>query len=119
MDTKEVASELVALCNAGRNADAVERLYAHDIVSIETNEPMKETRGIDGVRGKNQWWVENHEVHSGVTRGPWVNGDQFITENTYDITFKPNGKRSTMNETAVYTVRDGKIVHEAFFNPLS
>ena len=58
------------------------------------------------------------EIHSGVTRGPWVNGDQFVTENTYDITFKPTSKRNTMNETAVYTVRDGKIVHEAFFLPL-
>ncbi len=119
MDTKEIASELVALCNAGRNSDALDRLYASDVVSMEANEPMRETRGIDGVRAKTAWWVDNHDMHSGVARGPWVNGDQFVVEFTYDITFKPTGKRSTMNETAVYTVRDGKIVHEAFFMPLS
>lgn len=117
MNTTEIAKDLVALCNAGENMIAVERHYSPNIVSREMNEPMKEVHGIDGVRGKAQWWFENHEVHARQTRGPWVNDDHFAVEHTYDITFKPTGVRSTMNEVAVYTVRDGKIAEERFFGP--
>jgi multidrug efflux pump subunit AcrB len=34
---------------------------------------------------------------------------------TLDVTFKPTGKRNAMEEMALYTVNDGKIVHEQFF----
>jgi ketosteroid isomerase-like protein len=44
-----------------------------------------------------------------------VNGDSFIVEHTYDITFKPTGVRRVMNETALYEVKDGKIAKETFF----
>jgi len=114
MDTKDIATELLALCNAGKNMDAINKFYGDNIVSIEVNDPMRETHGIDAVRGKSAWWLDNHEVHSHSARGPWVNGDQFALEFTYDITFKPTGARSTMNEIAVYTVAGEKIVHEKF-----
>ncbi len=115
MNTKDIGTRLVELCNASENTTALDTLYADNIVSIEVSDPMRETHGIEGVRGKSAWWVENHEVHSHVTRGPWVNGDSFIVEHTYDITFKPTGNRTTMNETALHTVQDGKIVREEFF----
>ena len=118
METKDVAAKLVALCNAGQNMVAMDTLYAPDIVSIEagdTSNPMSKVAGLDAVKGKGQWWYENHEVHSGATRGPWVNGDNFIVEHTYDITFKPTGVRRVMNETALYEMRDGKIAKETFF----
>jgi hypothetical protein len=28
-------------------------------------------KGIDAIRKKNQWWVENHEIHGGDALGPW------------------------------------------------
>ena len=117
MDTKEIATELVALCNAGQNMTVMEKYYSPDIISHEVNEPMKTTRGIEGVKGKAVWWFENHDVHSGLTRGPWINGDTFVVEHTYDLTFKSTGARSTMNETAIYRVEDGKIVEEQFLSP--
>ena len=43
------------------------------------------------------------------------NGDEFAVEFTYDITFTPTGKRSTMNEIARYIVRDGKIAQDKFY----
>jgi ketosteroid isomerase-like protein len=118
MDTKEIAAKLVELCNAGQNMTAVETLYADNIVSTEAGpatDAMHEVTGIEAVKGKGHWWYENHEVHSGASRGPWVNGDSFVVEHTYDITFKPTGVRRTMNETALYEVRDGKIAKETFF----
>jgi hypothetical protein len=118
METKEIAEKLVELCNAGQNMTAIETLYAPSIVSLEAGsvtDAMHEVTGIDAVKGKGNWWFENHEVHSGATRGPWVNGDSFIVEHTFDITFKPTGVRSVMNETALYEVKDGKIAKETFF----
>jgi hypothetical protein len=35
--TAAVAQELVALCRAGRNLDAVEKLYSPKIVSVESS----------------------------------------------------------------------------------
>ena len=117
MTTQEVADTLVKLCSNGQFEEAMKTLYSPDIVSHEVNEPMKVTRGIEAVKGKGNWWYENHEVHSGVTRGPWINGDTFVVEHSYDITFKPTGARNLMNETAIYRVEGGKIVEEHFLSP--
>jgi hypothetical protein len=121
MDTKEVAEKLVGLCREGKNLEAVETLYDKDIVSVEAMsmpDMPAETRGIDAVRGKNQWWFDNHEVHSADAKGPYVNGDRFAVIYKYEMTPKtgPNqGQRHTMDEVAIYEVRDGKVVHEQFF----
>jgi hypothetical protein len=67
------------------------------------------------VKGKAKWWSENHTVHSATTDGPYPNGDRFIVKFVYDITFKPESRRFTMEEMALYTVNNGKIVREEFF----
>lgn len=119
MDTKAVAEKLVEYCRAGRNADAIKELYSDDIVSVEArgDETMPaEMRGIDAIRGKNQWWSENHEVHGAEIEGPMFNGDdKFAVIFDYDITVKQSGERTKMREVARYTVKDGKIVHEEFY----
>ena len=117
--TAAVADELVSFCRAGRNADAINTLYSADIVSVESmgNESMpREMKGIDAIRGKNQWWGENNVVHAADVQGPFVgNDDKFAVYYNYDVTFKPTGKRNNMEEMALYTVKDGKIVREQFF----
>ena len=117
--TSAVADELVSLCRAGKNTDAINALYSPDIVSIESmgNETMpREQKGIDAIRGKNQWWGENNVVHSATVDGPFVgNDDKFAVYYNYDVTFKPTGKRNNMEEMALYTVKDGKVVREQFF----
>ena len=119
--TAAVAEELVALCRAGRNLDAVNTLYSPAILSVESmgNEQMpREMKGIDAVRQKNQWWIDNNEVHSADADGPFVGDGKFAVHYTFDATFKPTGKREKMEEMALYTVKDGKIVREQFFyNP--
>jgi ketosteroid isomerase-like protein len=119
--TAAVAHELVDLCREGRNLEAIDRLYAADIISTESSgsEQMPaEIRGIDAVRGKNQWWFENFETHSGETNGPYVGEGEFAVHYIWDATEKASGKRSRMEEMALYTVKDGKIVAEHFFyNP--
>jgi ketosteroid isomerase-like protein len=115
METMEVAEQLVALCREGRNLEAIETLYADDVVSYEVQEPMQRVAGIEAVMEKAHWWQGAHEVHSASVEGPFPNGDQFAVRHTWDITHKESGARRTMDEIALYTVRDGAIVEEKFF----
>ena len=116
--TAAVAQELVNLCRAGRNLEAIDKLYSPRIVSIESvgsEEMPAEMSGIDAIRQKNQWWFENNEVHKAEANGPFVGENQFAVQYTFDATFKPTGQRTEMSEMALYTVKDGKIVREQFF----
>lgn len=116
--TATIAEELVSFCKAGRNLDAINALYSPDIVSVESmgNEAMpREMKGIDAIRGKNKWWAENNEVHSSGVDGPFIGDDKFAVYYNFDVTFKVTGKRNRMEEMALYTVKDGKIVREQFF----
>ena len=117
--TAAIAEELVSFCKAGRNMDAIETLYSPDIVSIESmgNASMpREVKGLDAVRGKGEWWRTNNEVHAATVDGPFVgDDDKFAVYYNFDVTFKPTGKRNNMEEMALYTVKDGKVVREQFF----
>ena len=113
-----IAQQLVDFCRVGRNRDAIDKLYADTIVSVEpigNADTPAETTGIDAIRGKNHWWTENMVVHSAEVIGPFLGVDGFAVYFNYDTTFKPSGKRSTMKEMARYTVADGKIAKEEFF----
>ena len=116
--TAAVAEELVQLCREGRNLEAIAKLYSPTIVSIEPvgNEAMPaEMHGIDAVRGKNEWWFDAFEVNSAEVQGPFVGEDQFAVRYDFDTTSKTTGDRARMTEMALYTVKDGKIVHEQFY----
>lgn len=120
--TIEIGKKLVELCKAGKNAEVIDKLYAPNVVSVEAGggSPTMPQRmeGIAAVKGKNEWWYKNHEVHKGEVTGPWPNGDKFIVGFKYDVTAKSGpmaGKRFTMEEAALYTVKNDKIVQEEFF----
>jgi ketosteroid isomerase-like protein len=118
MDTKEIGTKLVELCQAGKNLEAIDALYSDDIVSVEaqaTETMPAAMRGIEAIRGKNQWWLENHEIHSASAEGPMVNGDRFTVIYDFDITQKQTGERMKMKEVALYSVDGGKIVREEFY----
>ena|SRR5690242_12797872 len=118
MTTQEVANQLVKFCSEGKFEEAVEALYSPDIVSVEAGAPpgqSRESKGIEAVKAKGEWWVSNHEVHSAKVEGPLVAGSHFAVTFKLDVTFKPQSKRFTMEEVGVYKVADGKIVYEEFF----
>ena len=121
MSIADIANDLVKLCREGKNLEAVDKYYADDIVSVESAsgpEMPAETKGIEAIRGKNKWWMDNHEIHSGDANGPFVGENQFAVEFKYDVTHKPSGKRFKLAEMGLYTVKNGKIVHEHFYyNP--
>jgi hypothetical protein len=117
MTTKDVADKLVHFCSQGKFEDAMV-LYSPDIVSVEPGAPAgqsRESKGIEAVKAKSEWWNTNHEVHSAKVEGPLVAGPFFSVTYKMDVTFKPEKRRFQMEEVALYKVADGKIVHEEFF----
>jgi hypothetical protein len=121
MNTLEVGKKLVELCRQGKHIEAIDQLYGPNIVSIEAmSSPSMPARmeGLPAVRGKNEWWMQNHDIHSSSADGPFPHGERFIVRFKWDVTSKSGpmaGKRMALEEAALYTVRDGKIVQEEFF----
>ncbi|RLB53135.1 MAG: nuclear transport factor 2 family protein [Deltaproteobacteria bacterium] len=120
MNAKEIGQKLVELCKEGKNLECINTYYADDIVSVEAAAPPSGgdpvTKGIAGVRAKNEWWAGHHEVHGAEVAGPYPHGeDRFAVRFNYDITNKPSGQRMQMDEVGLFTVADGKIVKEEFF----
>ncbi len=118
MTTTEVAAQLLALCREGKHIEAVDTLYADDVVSVEPEDlgPLaRELRGKEAVMSKNVWWYGVNEVHSFTAAGPYVNRDSFALQLTFDFTNQESGARMLFDEVALFTVVDGKIAREEYF----
>ena len=118
MSVMEIGKDIVALCQQGKNIEAIEKHYSPDIVSVEAfgMPGMDQTqKGIEAIKGKNKWWSENHEVHGGEVRGPFPHGERFALLFKYDVTPKHTGQRMTMEEVGLFTVENGKVTKEEFF----
>jgi ketosteroid isomerase-like protein len=118
MNTIEIAKKLVELCKQGKNMEALDILFADDVVSVEAVAMpgmQQEIKGLAAVKRKGEWWLANHEIHSASVTGPWPHEDRFVVGFQYDVTNKPSGKRMKMDEVGLYTVHNGKIVREEFF----
>jgi len=118
---KKTAETLVANCKTGKAREGLDTLYAPDAVSVEAgpgpdgSDPV--TKGVDGIRGKHDWWEANFEVHDVNIDGPFLHGsERFAVIFELDTTHKESGQRSQMKEVAIYTTgADGKIVREEFY----
>ncbi len=117
MNTQEVANKVVELTRKQAWKEAIDTLYSKDIVSVEARameSGSPESRGIDAVRAKTDWWVNNMQVHSAKVSGPFVAHDRFVVQYDIDVTDKSSKKRMQLSEVGVYTVKDEKIVREEF-----
>ncbi len=116
MSLQSVAEKFVDLCRQGKNFDVMETLYSPDIVSVEGD--GKETAAQGPVIKKSKDWVSDKTFNGETVAGPFYNGanpDQFVVYFTLDITPKATGKRITLEEVGVYTVKNDKITREQFF----
>ena len=116
MSIQNVAKKFVELCRAGKNFDVMETLYDPKIVSVEGD--GKETAGQRPVIQKSKDWVADKTFNGETVAGPFFNGanpDQFVVYFTLDVTPKATGKRITLEEVGVYTVKNDKITREQFF----
>ena len=119
MTANEIGKKLVELCKQDKNLEAIDTFYAQNVESHEASAPPgggeRVARGLQAVRAKSAWWRENHEVHQAESEGPFPHGDdRFAVIFRYDVTNKPSKQRMKLDEVAVYTVADGKIVREEF-----
>src|SRR5215210_7205522 len=109
MNTEQVAQKVVELTRKQAWREALDTLYANDIVSVQAHGMgggSPETRGIEGVRGKTDWWEKNMEVNRLNVSGPFVAHDRFVVQYDLEVTDKGSGKKMEMSEVGVYTVKD-------------
>jgi hypothetical protein len=117
MTIHALAAEFTAMLKAGDHQGAATKFNDPNIRSLEDGDgPNAIAEGTAAVQAKAEWWYSSFEVHSASAAGPFVHGDQFIVRFTIDTTERATGTRSVMEEAGLYTVKDGKIVEERFFN---
>jgi len=116
MNTQEVADRLVQLCREGKHAEAIDELYADNVVSKEPKgSPMELAEGKEAVKNKTLQWEDSVvEIHSSSCSDPIVADNHFSIVMDIDATYKAHG-RMAMSEICVYEVKDGKIVADEFF----
>jgi ketosteroid isomerase-like protein len=115
MNTQEIADDLVALCQQGKFDEAGEEYWADDVLSVEAGGDNAESHGRQAARAKGEWWSNTFEIDDVAVEGPYVNGDAFIVRFKMSTTNKASGEKASMDETALYRLKDGKIAEERFF----
>jgi len=114
MSIQTLAHQFVEMCNQGKNFDVMRTMYAPDIVSVEGD--GAETAGQGPVIKKSEVWAGKNEIHGEKVRGPFFSGpSQFAVHFTFEVTPKSTGKRTTLEEVGVYTVKGDKITREQFY----
>jgi hypothetical protein len=119
--TQKVANRLVELCSTGKNLEAIRELYADNARHVEAMEGPGCARVSEGKKmllEKAEKFAETTTVHSASAGKPIVNGDQFVCQMSMDCTCSEGpmaGQRMNMTETALYTVKNGKITEGKFF----
>jgi len=118
MSTAEVAKGLVDLCRQRKHMEAINKYYSDGIVSVESSSGPgmpTEMKGIEAIKEKNKWFFDNNELNGEEVNGPFVGENQFAVQYKMDVTQKASGKKVHMEEMALYTVENGKIVREHFY----
>lgn len=94
MSAMEIGRKLVEPCRQGKNAEALDTLFAEDFVSVEVVSPPgtdREARGLAAVRANGKRWRSSDKIHSAFLTGPWPHDGRFIVGFQYDVTDNPSG----------------------------
>ncbi|MBS0195572.1 MAG: nuclear transport factor 2 family protein [Planctomycetes bacterium] len=119
--TRKVAQRLVELCSAGKHREAIEELYADNARHVEVMDAPQCPRVLEGKANhlaKADHWAKTTTVHASTVGTPIINGDQFICPMSLDCTSSEGpmaNQRMQISETALYTVKNGKITEGKFF----
>lgn len=119
--TQKVADRFYELCSSNQNRKAISELYSDDARHVEVMDMPGCSRISSGKREiekKAEQFEKSTTVHGGSCDKPIVNGDQFVCQMTLDCTTNEGpmaGQRMNMSETALYTVKNGKITEGKFF----
>jgi hypothetical protein len=110
----QVAQDFIAMARAGKLQEIEHKWLAPGIESVEGMGASMAWNGKKAVLAKYRAWEADHDVHAMQADGPWVGATGFVVKFAVDMTQKSTGQRHQMEEMAVYTVRNGKIVREEF-----
>ncbi|MBS0191497.1 MAG: nuclear transport factor 2 family protein [Phycisphaerales bacterium] len=119
--TEKTGKRMAELIGAGKNLDAIRELYADNVRHVEVAGGPGCDRICEGkatLLEKAEQFHNSIEIHGRTIGKPVVNGDQFILPMSLDCTFKGGpmaGQRWNMQETALYTVKNGKVTEAKFF----
>ena len=99
---------------AGKLLETFDKYYGDDVVMSENRKDERVGKAAN--RAYEQKFVENvQEFHGAQVGRVLVDGDHAAVEWTFDLTFK-GGNRVTMQQVAVQTWKNGKIVREDFYH---
>lgn len=120
MSPRQVADRYFELAQQSKRLEIVEELYSNDVINREPEHAIAMgiptmTKGLDAVKAKTEARNEMIEtVHAESCSTPVVGGRFFSVALGRDVTLKGRSRMS-LQEIAVYEVRDGKIVSEQYF----
>jgi len=117
--TIDVARGFMAMMAEGRFKEAGESYWAANVASVEPADlpggiPAI-VRGIEATREKARLWFSVSSIADLKMEGPFVNGDQFALLMDMVIVNRTTGERQPFKESALFTVRDGRITEERYF----
>ena len=112
----KIAQEVVDHANSGAESDFPlwDKHWHDDFVSIESDGMKFE--GRKAVEAKHAEWFKTVTMHSCSAHGPYATPNGFCVRYEMDCESKDGSwPRMQMDEIAVYTVENGKVVKEEFF----
>ena len=115
MSTQDIAQDLVGLWRQNRFEEAGETYWADDVVSVEAFGDEPDVRGKAQARAKGAAWNQTFRIDEVTVEGPYLHGDAFIVRFQMTTTNKASGEKASMDETALYRIKNGKIAEERFF----
>jgi len=111
-DIAQLDAQLNDMIRQGKALEAFEKFYAEDVVMMENDEAFE---GKEVNRKREQEFFGNiKELHSAGISATAVSGQHSFCEQFFDATFN-DGNRVQMEEVAVRTWKDGKVVKERFY----
>lgn len=119
--TEKVGKRLAELIGQRKNLDAIKELYADNAKHVEVMGGPGCDRICEGkatLLQKAQQFHDSITIHGHTVGKPITNGEQFLLPMSLDSTFNDGpmkGMRMNMEETALYTVKNGKISEVKFF----
>ncbi len=111
----EVGGDFVALFNARTPDQEIwNKLFAKEFTSVEGHGANVAFHGRDAVTAKCDEWLAANTIHGCSCEGPYAGSTCFAVKFRIDKTDNSTGRREVMEEVAIYTVQDGKVVREEF-----
>lgn len=113
MPNKTTVQALVDAISQGRILEAFEEFYADDVVMQENSHPATEGKAANRVR-EEEFVSKVGEVFENRALAVLVDGDQSALQWVIDFRNK-DGVRIRINQVAIQTWKDEKIVAERFY----